>query len=118
MNQYRLRIEFDKFQRDRARHKFDDAWPWVATLLAFLLAVLPADFQDFLFPAAVWEAMAIILTAASAFMVVRIWYLAYRERNDKAPTPEDAVNSLIDEMGRGEFSPSDSDTGEPLNQGV
>lgn len=117
MNQYRLRIEFDKFQRDRERQRFDDSWPWIATLLAFLLALIPSDFQDSLgLSADTWTAIGVILAGGSAFMILRIWYQAFRQRNNKAPTAEEAVERLISEMGNAaQFTQSSSDRGVRLS---
>lgn len=99
MNKFRLQLLLQQYQEDRDRPKYSEAWPWLAVAAAFLGALLPADFVDFLrIDAAVWEASFIMATVICTLGF--IWRLcsAFQYRDKKAPEPEAAIEQIITEM--------------------
>ncbi len=64
-----------------ARTGITDVLAWIGVLLAFLLALLPRDFQDFLgLSAATWDAVAFAGVAVSGIMLIRTIYALIRAR--------------------------------------
>ncbi|MDA0988190.1 MAG: hypothetical protein O2783_03460 [Chloroflexi bacterium] len=99
VNQYRLELILNEVQGNRDRPQYDDAWPWVGVVLAFLLALLPTDFQDYLgIEGAVWEALALFGTFGSGFLVLRTVYRAWKHRKDEMRTTKQIVAELVAEM--------------------
>ncbi len=66
MNKWHLILVIERLRYRSRIPKPEDALPWGGIFLALLLALIPADFQDFAgFPAAVWEAGTVILAIVS-----------------------------------------------------
>ena len=80
-------------------HRYEDAWPWTAASLAFLLALLPGNFQDYLnIEAVVWETTVIVLLIGSIAMMGWSLFKGYLDRVDRAKTPEQIVDDVIEEI--------------------
>lgn len=100
ISRWRLHILCDKLIKGEARHKLDDAWPWLGAFLAFLLAPLTTDkFQDFLgVGSSTWETIIIGGILITAFLFARAIYLAVKDFSLRPPTAEEAVQDIINEM--------------------
>ena len=74
----------------------------LALFLGLLLALFPTDFQNYLgLEAAVWEAIAIILTIISGVLtiILFIWWMVNRIQNPPQ-TPEGCYDEIIEQMAQ------------------
>lgn len=99
MDRWRLQLVLETMEREQARPTLEDAFPWVGVLLAFLLAAIPNDFQDFFgIPGEVWTAIVIIGAGYSALRVLNILWRVWRIRNTTRQTAADLVNQIVEDM--------------------
>lgn len=99
INRYRLLMILAKCQGQKSLPHYDAALPWLGVMLAFLLALLPSDFQDFLgISANVWQGAMLFGAISAGLIALRALYLAHRHRNDEIETPEFIVDQLVSEM--------------------
>jgi len=110
LNRYRLQLIFDQFLRQKGRPEYGDALPWMGVLLAFLLALIPSDFQDlFGVSAEAWEGATLFGVVVTGAVIV--WKLnnAFVHRNDPVDTPESVVEHILGHDMSGlarEFTPA------------
>ena len=99
MNKYHLILVLERLKKGSKIPSYGDACPWVGLGLAFLLALIPADFKDFLeLSAATWQAIAIILMGASFLKAGHVLWQAWKYRDERTETPEEAVQKIVAQM--------------------
>lgn len=99
LSRWRLLHILETIERGKRRPKFDDAWPWIGVFVAFFLALVPRDFQDFLgFPPEVWNTVGIVGTVVSVIKIGQIYWRIFKVRKQPEKTSEQIVEELMDEM--------------------
>jgi hypothetical protein len=99
LNRWQLKDVLVGIENERTRPKFGDSFPWIGVLLAFLLALLSADFHDFMgLPGDVWTAIVVIGAAYSLFRMLQIWWEIWQRRNDKWKSAEERVQEIVEQF--------------------
>ena len=97
LNRWRLRAILE--ESAKMRHRFEDSFVWFGVLLAFLLALLPQDFEEFLtLSGDVWTAIAMIGATFSVFKILQIWWKVWSQRNEPHKAPDQLVQEIVAEM--------------------
>ncbi len=100
INKYHLIWVISRLQGGPRRPRLEHVVIPLALFLGLLLALLPADFQNYIgLNAEIWEAIAIILTTVSGIATITlfIWWIINITRNPPK-TPEECYDEIIKQM--------------------
>lgn len=99
INSDHLRLILEDFEKRPERAKLEDAFPYGGLLLAFLLALLPSDFQSFLgFSGDSWTAVTLAGLIATTFMFLRKIWLWVSHRGVEIKTPGVVIEELLEKL--------------------
>ncbi len=99
MNRWRLENILVKIANAKDRLEIDDAFAPLGAFLAFLLALLPNDFQEFLgIAGSAWTAVAIVGAVIFGIRALGVLWQVFKLRDEPKKTPEDFVREIMQEF--------------------
>lgn len=100
LNKWQLLRICDRLMARSKVPRFEDCLPWLGMLVAFLFALIPTDFQDYLgLSKNQWESLAIFGMLGSGARFLYLFWLALKAWwRTKEQTSEQFVEDLIREM--------------------
>ena len=95
-----LELRFRDVWESAADSRYEPAWYWIGLAIAFLLALLPTDFKDFLsIPGFAWETIVMGGLSFSIIMAVKTMYTTWwHNKTARYSSPQAAIAALLDDV--------------------
>ena len=99
LSRWHLKDILVTIENERARASIEGAFPWFGGFLAFMLALLPRDYQAVLgLSSDFWTAISAIGASGALFMGLRVWWQVFKQRHIPRRTAADLVDEIWTEM--------------------